>query len=215
MSEEMQDFNNVLTLRNHLSVVPKDQLIEMYQDKGHYLTFLNAVVALSEMDSAFLLFSEEFLERINDVIQIHRFDFSEIEIKDCINDIIGYLNQVRAMSPTKVNLLKNGYLAYQEEQRSMVFHSTEEMIRSLAYDAVVFTSLREGNSDDIQDENHFLMSFNYLVKACPEFFQDPKIAADAIKVLDRVGRHSGKFSAKKKFVKQVRREFESILQKEE
>ena len=215
MSDEMLDFNNVLALRNHLSVLSREKLEEMYQDKGSYLTFLNAIVALSECDSAFLLFSDDFLEKILYVVQVHRFDFEEKEVKECINDIIGYVNQIKVMPQEKKNILKNGYLTYQEEQRGVSFHTTESLIASLSYDAVVFSSLRDGTPEAIQDEEYFLMSLNYLMKACPEFFQDPKITADTISVLERVGSHSRMFSTKKKFVKQVREEFESISKKEE
>lgn len=215
MSEEMLDFNNVLCLRNQLCCLDEKQLCEIYQDKGSYLSFLNAVVALTECDSAFLLFSNDFLEKILSVIQIHRFDFEEKEVKECINDIIGYVNHVMNMDPLKASILKNGYLSYQEEQRKATFRTTNALLQSLCYDGIVFASLRDGDLESIQDEDYFLMSLNYLMKACPELFQNEEVNARTTQLLDKIGSHSPRFGIKKKYIKEVREDFQKLFKEDE
>ena len=121
MSEELVDFGNLITLKNQLCALDRKQLMQMYQDKGSYLTFLNAVVSLIENDIGFLLFSDEFLEKILLISQIYRFEFKEHEVRDCINDIITYVNGIKALSDESKKTLMNGYLAYQEDMREASF----------------------------------------------------------------------------------------------
>ena len=215
MSEELVDFGNLITLKNQLCALDRKQLMQMYQDKGSYLTFLNAVVSLIENDIGFLLFSDEFLEKILLISQIYRFEFKEHEVRDCINDIITYVNGIKALSDESKKTLMNGYLAYQEDMREASFHTTNAFLSSLAYDAVVFAALRDGEIDKIKDEEYFLMSLNYLMKACPEFFQDPRVKKDAMTLLDQAGSHRSFLGVRKKFVKGMKENLESITKKEE
>lgn len=215
MTEELIDFNNIITLRNHLCRVPMKRLLEMYQDKESYITFLDSIALLAENDSAFLLFADELLEKILSIVQIHRFDFEEKEVKDCINGIIGYVNQIKTYPDGLANVLRNGYLTYQEDLREADFLTTEGLLTSLSYDAVVFACLRDGDIHKIQDDEYALMSLNYLMKSVPEFFKDPQVCLRVQTLLDRIGKNSKLLSSKKKFVKKIRTNFENFIQKEE
>lgn len=215
MSEEMLEFNNIITLRNHLCRFPLKKLMEIYQDKSKYISFVDAVALLMNCDSAFLLFSDEFLEKILSVLQIHRFDFEEHEVGDCINGIISYINDVKTYPQELKNQLKNGYLAYQEDLREVTFKTTLELLSSISFDAFVFACLRDDQMDRIQDDKYFLMSFNYLMKSVPEFFQDPEVCKRASLMIDRIGRETRPLSQQKKYYKKVRSNFQELLQKEE
>ena len=211
MPEEMLDFHNLLTIRNQLVKASDEKLRELYQDKGSYVTFLDTVILLTESDSAFLLFSDQFIDKILSVVQLHRFDFEEDEIKEAINGIITYMNHIRTYSSDLVNQLKNGYLAYQEDLREAEFHSDEAFFKSLSYDAVVFSALREGKPESVEDDSYFLMSLNFLLKSCPELFQDATVKKGATVLLDRAYRHSGILSSKKKMVKGVMRNYQDVV----
>ena len=215
MPEDLVEFNNIITLRNHLCRFTEKQLLDIYQDPGAYVTFLDAVALLADVDSAFLLFSDVFLEKILSVIQIHRFNFEEKEISECVNGIIAYINDIKTYPDNLKNSLKNGYLTYQEEVRETKFHSTEELLASLAYDAYVFACLRDGKENQIVDDKYYLLSLNFLMKSVPEFFKDPEVAARAMSVLDRVGKDAKMLSPRKKHVKKVRENFINIVNSEE
>ena len=59
------------------------------------------------------------------------------------------------------------------------------------------------------------MSLNYLMKACPEFFQDLRVKKDAMTLLDQAGSHRSFLGVRKKFVKGMKENLESITKKEE
>ena len=215
MTDEMIDFNNILVLRNQLIAVPIEELCKLYQDKDRYISFLDSVALLSNKDSAFLFFSGEFLKKILSVVQIHRFDFDDEEVNKVINSIITYINQISNYSSSLVNLLKNNYLAFQEEQRETTFHSDDELFRSLAYDAWVFAALIDGNLESIQDGNLFLLSFNFLLKNCPELFQDKNVRDNATALLDNVEQSTWIFGPKKRQVEKALENYKKVVKKED
>ncbi|MBP5678679.1 MAG: hypothetical protein J6X28_02475 [Bacilli bacterium] len=215
MSEELMDFNNMLMLKNHLCSISESDLLKIYQDVGAYVSFLDAVALLGKNDSGFLLFSDSFISKILTVAQIHRFDLNDSDIKDAVNSIIDYLNQIKSYSQELKNSIKNGYLAYHEDLRECTFHSTEAFLQSLSYDAYVFRYLIEGRQDELTDETNLILSIHYLMATVPEFFQDPEINQRARDVLDRVGNNSPTFGARKKHVKKEKEGLLKLLPKEE
>ena len=203
MSEEMITLNNLLTIRNHLGIVPKNQLLEMYQDPDAFLSFIDSVGILLENDSGFLLFDSSFIDKIFSVFQIYRFE-SDASTKEMINDLIGLLNRIKNYPNSLANILKNNYLAYQEEKRHVIFKTTDALIASISYDALVFTALMNGDTEQIQDGDYYLMSLHYLMSVCSEFFQDDEIFDRSLKLMDNTCSECRHFSKRKKYVKEAK-----------
>lgn len=215
MSDAYLEFANELTLRNQLIMLDSKQLREIYQDKGDYLIFLNSVISLIQHDSPILLFSPDFLDKIYDTIEIHRFHFSEKEVYDCVNEIIGYLNHVKTMNPMEQSIVKGFYMATQEMIREISFHDSNSFLASMGYDAVLFHALKDNNLDSLQDPDYPIMSLNFLIKACPDFFRDPDIQKRAMEVINRVGEKTRPFTSKKKYIKRLLQNVQNIPKKEE
>lgn len=228
MPEELCDFNNLIMLKNHLCRIPESELLKLYQDYGAYLSFLDSVALLTQNDSGFILFSDVFIQKILSVINIHRFDFDDMKrvpgeenpeeystVRECVNDIIDYMHAVQGYSDELANALRKSYFEFQEEARETKFRGSEDMLKSVAYDAYVFRYLMEGKQANLADEEHNIYSLNYLMKAVPEFFQDPEINRRAIEVLDRAGEHAPLLSTRKKHVKKAKEGLLSLVQKED
>ena len=203
MSEDMVMINNLLTIRNHLGVVGEEQLLKMYQSPKCFENFVDAIHLLLENDSGFLLFDPSFIEKIFSVFQLHRFD-CDSSTKETINDLIGVLNGIKNYPENLASILKNNYLAYQEEKRHITFYSTETLIASLSYDALVLSGLRDGNMESIKDGDYFLMSLHYLMDVYPEFFQDEGVYARCLTLIDATGKECRNFSRRKKYVKEAK-----------
>ena len=148
-----------------------------------YLQFLESVYMLLETDSGFLLFSEEAKEKIYSIIDIHRFD-DDKEISECVNEIIGALNTMNGYTPEMKKLMKEQYLAYQEEIRKVHILNGDTLVQLMAYDALCLSSLNTDGELQLKEneEYSFLSSLNYLVETCPELFNDPDIKKNADKV---------------------------------
>ena len=106
----VKDFANVLSLRNQLVNVPIEKLEEVYQDYDNYVAFLDTVAVMTNIDSAFLLFKADYLKKIENVIQIHRFDTKDKDVKDAINSIIEYLNTIKSYRPEYRKILTTYYV---------------------------------------------------------------------------------------------------------
>ena len=84
----LDDFYNVLLLRNHLEFLSVKQLEDLYQNTTNFLVFLDTIAVFSEIDSAFLLFKDEYISKIERIISINRFKSNDSDIKEIINSII-------------------------------------------------------------------------------------------------------------------------------
>lgn len=185
MDDELLDFCNLLSLKNHLATATEKDLVDLYQDVEDYVTFIDIFVLLTETDSGFLLLDEGLVDRVNSVLQVHRFDIDDKEIKDIINSIIGYLNRVRTMDSSVKNILKNNYLAYHEELREATFGDNESFLAAISYDAIVVKALLDGDMNLAKDNKFIVMSLNYLIKVCPELFKRKEVKDNAEKLLDK------------------------------
>ncbi len=214
MANELSYFNNILILRNHLSSCTEKEMMNLYQEKDFYEAFLNTVWALMENDSGFLLLNDEFIQKILSVIQIHRFDSSQ-EIKKQINEIIQVMNQIKNYSDSLRNIIKNNYLAYQEEQREVTFQTEESLIASLAYDAITYNMLTNGIQSKRLHDDYFIMSLNYFIKTAPEMFQEEEVKERALEVLERINKETRQISFKKRFIKNARKNLKELSTKEE
>ena len=134
----LDDFYSVLLLRNHLEFLSVKQLEDLYQNTTNFLVFLDTIAVFSEIDSAFLLFKDEYISKIERIISINRFKSNDSDIKEIINSIIIFLNQIKCYDTSYKNILKNNYLAYQEDCRKVEMDSEQILLESLGYDAVAY-----------------------------------------------------------------------------
>ncbi len=213
----LEDFENVICLKNQLICVPTKTLLEVYNDKENFIAFLDNFSVLANTDSAFMLFSEDMVQKVRDIIRNNRFKYKEKEIVTAMNEIILYLNNLQSYSQSYRNILMNGYLIYHEDCRKIEMEDTQIFLESMAYDAVVYWALKYNKMEEIERDDMFLASVNYIMEAMPEFFADLKVQALLFKKLDELERKKGFFKNKttRIFAKETKENFQKIKAKGE
>lgn len=203
MSEEMMDYFSLLVFKNQLLCMSDDQLTEFYKDERCFLEFLDAVALISRNEPGFFVISDEIVRRIFMIINQHRFSCDDA-VKDYINEVVIYLNSISNLSSEMADMLFTAYKKYQEEVREGEFTSNEAFLCSLAHDAVLFGALYDDKLDNLKDGDLSLLSLNYIVNTCPEFFEDDNIKSRALNLLNIENKNSKIFSKRKKVVKSIR-----------
>lgn len=209
----LDDYINLVALKNQLINAKLSVLLKDYNDDYLlYLQFLSSVIMLLETDSGFLLFSEEAKEKIYSIIDIHRFD-DDKEVSELVNEIIGELNAINGYPKEMKKLMKEQYLAYQEELRQVSILNGETLIQLMAYDALCLFSLNTQDEFELKpnEEYSFLSSLNYLIGTCLEIFKDPDIKKNAEKAIDIIMKKGGFFNFKgRKYTKKTQANFQKI-----
>ena len=209
----LDDYINLVALKNQLINAKLSVLLKDYnEDYLLYLQFLSSVIMLLENDSGFLLFSEEAKDKIYSIIDIHRFD-DDKDISALVNEIIGELNAINGYPKEMKKLMKEQYLAYQEELRQVSILNGETLIQLMAYDALCLFSLNTKEELKLKEneEYSFLSSLNYLINTCPELFDDPDIKKNAEKAIDIIMKKGGFFNFKgRKYSKKTQANFQKI-----
>ena len=206
----VSDFTNVLCLRSQLVNLDEKDIVEYHKDYERYLTFIDTVAVMSEIDSAFLLFRDDFIDKIYSVIQIYRFDIKDNQIKEAINSIINYLNVVKSYEPEYKQLLKKSYHSWQEEVRNVWLKDESDLVYSLGYDAVVYAGIVDGDMDIITENDMFLYSINYFVETIPSIFENKDVQNRTMKLINKLGKG---FSPFKKELRMYSLETKENLQK--
>lgn len=215
MDYTTDEFIDCLCLKNQLVHAPLEKMLEEYQNYDSYEEFLLAMLVLRDSDSAFLLYNEEFSNKILRVLQIHRFDAINQDLKSTINDIIAYVNYMKSLSPNIKELLKQEYRVYHEDVREIVFADDECFLYSLAYDAIVLSSLQDSSLDMITEDDMFLASVNYLMEVYPELLRDDTTFQLLSDRIDKLARGNGIFTNKIcQYSRQTKKRFQNF-QKEE
>lgn len=185
----LTDFENQLILKNQLITLSTGTLCELYSNMDIYPTFVDSVAHMINEESAFLYISDDFIEKIHSVLQLHRFDIKDKERSSIINDIISCINEISNASTDMRQMMISGYIAYQTDIRDVEFDETEDFLCSLTSDAVVFLNLRKDVDAAVSDDLT-LASINYFLKMVPEFFRDSTVKSNAEKALDTIYKRS-------------------------
>lgn len=209
MNEEIMDYFSLLVFKNQILCMSDEQLIDFYKDERCFLEFLDVVALISRNEPAFFVLSSEITRRISMIINQHRFSCSD-EIKDYINEVVIYLNSISNLSNEMTSMLVLAYKKFQEEIREAEFTSNQAFLCSLAHDAVLFGALYDDKLEQLRDGDLSLLSLNYVVNTCPDFFKDQNIKDRALKVLEIEGKNSKLFSKRKKVVKSIKNSLSSI-----
>ena len=191
--------------------------MEEYQDYDNYLAFLESVLLLRDADSGFLLFDDSFSDKILHVIQIFRFEQPSPEVRAAINEIIDSINHMKGYSDSYRNLLKNGYLSFQEDARKVQFSDDESFLYSLAYDALVYMALKSGDMKSVPEEDMVLASINYMIEMVPEFLKQPEVSETVLSYLTVLEEINGwpLSHGIKKYSSKTKEAFQKIKTKEE
>ncbi len=193
----MEDFINLLALKNQLINANFNELMKDYKnDYNLYLQFLDSVCMLLKNDSGFLLFSKESINKIFDVVNIHRFDCKDNEVVTCINDIIGEINKIRGLSKEARNIMMSSYLTFHEDIRKINILNGDTLIQLIANDALCLFNIV--NKEELKDKEEymFLSSLNYLIYSCPELFDDEDFKNEAMRKVDIVMKKGWPFNSK-------------------
>ena len=214
MNEEMLEYFSLLIFKNQLLCMKNEELISFYKDEKVFLEFLDAVALLSQTEPGFFVISPQILEKISLVINDHRFS-CEDGVKDYINEVVVYLNGMKNMSSEMADLIFMSYRKFHEEIREAEFTSTEAFLQTLAHDSVLFSALYDDKLENLQNGDLSILSLNYIIRTCPEFFEDDNVKYRALNVLDIENKKSGLFSKRKKVVKSIKKNLYSLQKKEE
>lgn len=213
----INDFENVLCLKNQLISVPISTLLDVYCDKENFITFLDTCIVLISTDSGFMLFSDELGEKVKEIIGQNRFKYKDKEIVEAMNSIIGYLNETITYSDSYKAILMNGYLAWQEDCRKIEMEDNQIFLEAMAYDALVYCALKENNMELIDKDDMFLSSVNYFMVVFPEIFNDSKVTKLLLEKLAEQETKKGFFKNRttRVYARETREIFEKIKVKGE
>lgn len=216
MTDEMLDFTNLLIVKNHLGMVSRKDLVGLYQDIDDYVLFIDMFAYLTECDSGFLYLDSSIPDKVLDIIQLHRFDVKDSELSEIINDIIEYLNRLNNNSSEYKKIVLDSYFAYHEDLREATFRDCEALLASIGYDALVLKAIvGEGEFDSLSNNKFTVMSLNYLVKVCPELFQDEERKSRALELLDRCMHGNSIFDGCKRHAKMIKVKINELDKKKE
>ena len=188
------DFENLLIIKNQLITLGSEKLIELYDGVSAYTTFLNTVICLLGEESAFLYLDDSFIDKIYDVMQIHRFDISNNDAVDSINKIMNCLNDIKYCSDDYRELIVSNYKEYQKSIRNIGFASNQDFLYSLSFDAVVYLGLKGFVEIPFDDNLLVLSSINYMINSFSEAFKDEKMYDATLDKLNYISKESNIFS---------------------
>ena len=145
---------------------------------------------MTNIDSGFLLFSNDFLDKIESVIEQNRFEINDNEVRDVTNSIISYLNEIRGKSNLYKETIKAHYKYFQEEIRGVKFSDSNQLFRSLGYDPFVYDAIRDKDLSGLGEDKLFLASVNSFLELVPEMFEDKEVQELVNNKIDEIGRNN-------------------------
>lgn len=183
MKYNLEDFLNIIILKSQLVNMPEEKLLEEYQDKDRYGTFIDTANIMLDRDSGFLLLDESIARKIESVIASNRFKIKDEDYTTVANEVIIKINLACDYSKDLKEKVLESYRIYQEESRHISFDDDEELIEAIGYDAYVYDSIKNDNGVDL-NTIYLYGSINYFKETIPEIYEDEEFRNNAIKKLE-------------------------------
>lgn len=172
-----------MVLKNALVIESNEALCENADDFEYYQYFIQICFHLLNDDSAFFLLDSSFSSKVLDVIDRHRFSFSDMD-SSCFersNDIIAKINQLSHLSPDDKSSLLLNYALKQYEYRLGSF-SLKDLITVNANDYLIYSGMESGLQFFSDEET--LSSLSYFASTCPECYYDNIFYSNAIQFIE-------------------------------
>lgn len=195
MSKNLDEisFENLLILKNQLITLSTQKLLDIYENLSNYIKFIDSVICMLQEESAFLFLNEDYIKKIQSVLQTHKFDIEDKEIIDTINEITICLNDITCSSDNYRNMLVSSYFEYNKDVRDVNFATMDDFIYMLSYDGIVYLTLKGAVDYSIDDGLLSLSSINYIMSVYPQCFEDININKNTQKKLDEIFNKSSIF----------------------
>lgn len=184
MDDVRKKFVAMLVVKNQLINASIGQIKKINEGKDRTKLFLSTINRLLKDESAFVLMDSKLLLKIEEFINERRFMYSDYELNSLINAVIVELNNIKTKNEVQINLLRNGYLAYQEECRKTEFRENEELLCCMAYDIIVYMNLEKGSLADLEFDGLFLATTNYFLKTVPEIYNDSSFLEQTLQKIE-------------------------------
>lgn len=212
VDENRKKFVTMLVIKNQLINSSIEEIMEINESESQTKIFLSAINQLLKDEAAFILMDSKLLIKIEEFIHEKRFKFSNNEINCLINEVIVRLNSIKTKNEVQINLLKNGYLIYQEDCRKTEFKDNEELLYCMAYDIIVYMNLEKGSLADLEFDGLFLATTNYFLETVPEIYCDPLFFSQTLERIDH-GCHTHGFKNFKyrEYAKKTKESFQKKL----
>ena len=217
------DFELSLVLKNLLMVREKEDLIRVFSGVDNYITFICTVVWIINNEPAFLYISDSYLEKIEDVMLLYRFNITEEfknrlpGIEDTINEITTALNEIKTadLKDRKDTLLN--YIEWQKSVRNFKNASIKDILDSISDDTVIYFHLM-GKIDASSKKEYpmkdriILASLNYLLEVFPGFFMTPGVCEKTEELLKMISKNTNIFDIEcKKSSKETKQKLKSLF----
>ena len=193
----VDDYKNVIILKNQLLTMDSDQLKNLYEDYDNYCLFLDTLCVLINVDCGFFLLRDDIISKIEEVVQLNRFQ-TDSDTFDILNEMIQYFNITKNYSSNRKKILSQVYFAYQEDIRHTTFEDMNDLYEAIAYDAELVLALEKHDLDSISQDHYFMSSLNYILDTVPEITQDSHSYDLLLERIDSVTVRSWPFDLKKK-----------------
>lgn len=189
MEYSFEDRRDILYLKNTLIHGSEEELKKLFSSQEDYALFLDTFnIALDSENTLFIL-DDSILKKAEEVLYSKRFVYNDPDFVEITNEIIRSLNKIKNIPENYKDLYRRQYVEWQSKVRETSFTSKEDLLCSLAYDAILIEKLAKGELGEI-DSVYFFASTNYLAKMLPELYQTNESYVDL--TLQRLQKHAGK-----------------------
>lgn len=218
-TEEIQKFENILTVKNQLIKMELDEIVDVYKNltMDNYKAFLVTIIWMLDNEQAFFCIDKYITDKVCSVIDARKDEIQDEKLYDIINRMKKYLNSIDSAEQEQKDKILEQYYLYHKEVRAAKFDGSEGFINTLGLDAYVYYYLRgEKELPEISEKDTLVMfSVAYFIEACPSFFMDEDVYNRTMMVLDDIRKRTSFFDkAMRKALSMDKKIIESIYKGE-
>ena len=180
---EVTKFYNRCLLKSMLIDFNTKELAEYFEKESDYDLFLKILVDLIYNEGVFLLLKDTFVFKIICVISEHS-DVSEQSTNDLVDSLFEYFDRIMNIdSENKGNMLSNYKNSYEYAIGCTI--NDNDFLTCITNDYLLMKLLINDEIEGIDIDQSLLLSIDYLLYFCPDFFKEKGVYSNVMLLLDK------------------------------
>lgn len=195
MEYTLEDAKDILYIRKTIHYDDEKEILASLNSNRKIIDFLMKFQKFEEVDLGFLLLKPSYFEKIQKLFSDIRFNTTNAEVVELINDHIRCFNEITSVNPIIIKAKLKKYLSTQEALHSIPFVILDDVPKLLADDYLFLMKLQNKEQLDFSIDQ-IQASVGFFLNIAPEVFEEEETREASIEKLNEASKQSNRIIQK-------------------
>lgn len=213
LNNEAAAFYNKNLIKAMITDLDLVEFFESFEDEEKFSLLINIVVQIIEDESEFFMLKDKFAFRIISIISEH-YQSCEKSLQNVLDSLYEFFKKILNISfEDKAELISN----YKFNYENIIGFSVDDdsFLTYMSNDAYLMKALIYDKVEEIEVNELTILSLDYILYKCPDFFIDPVINSKTLLLFDKIFQLENLLPEFEYNAREIKKDIQKVLKRDE